>query len=68
MKKRWITKRNGYIHKDYCQGCLSWYCDPMFSKNSIANNKRMKRRRLKLCEACGKKECECKSRECKRYE
>lgn len=61
MKKRWKTKLNGH-NRNYCQHCLCHHCDPMFFINSIANRKRLKRRELKLCESCGKKECQCKNR------
>ncbi len=61
-KRRWLKKLNGLSNKDYCQGCLSYHCDPMSYVDSIANRKRMHRRRLGLCEGCGKKECKCKNR------
>ena len=61
-KKRWNKKLNGLSNRDYCHHCLSHHCDSMLYIDSIANRKRLKRRSLKLCEACGKKECECKRR------
>lgn len=64
-KKRWRVKQNGLSNKDYCQHCLSYYCDPMYHLDTIANKKRLARRRAGLCEACGKvkKQCHCKSKE-----
>jgi hypothetical protein len=62
QKKRLFKKQNGLSNKDYCHHCLSHYCNPMYYINSIANRKRINRRRLKLCEACGEKICLCKNK------
>lgn len=60
-KKRWPKKQNGLSNRNYCHYCLSYNCDP-FGPDSIANRKRLNRRKLGLCEACGKKECSCKGK------
>ncbi len=60
--KRWAKKLNGLSNKNYCQGCLSYNCDPMNREDSIANKKRLHRRRMALCEGCGKTPCSCKNK------
>lgn len=61
FKKRWRTKLNGLSNSRYCHPCLSYGCDPIGAPETIATRKRRSRRIAKLCEGCGKKECECKN-------
>lgn len=63
MKKRHKTKKNGLSNSRYCHDCLSYDCNPMFYEDTIATRKRRYRRENGLCEACGNKECVCKSKE-----
>lgn len=60
--RRWERKLNGN-DRHYCQDCLSHDCNSSLFINSIANRKRLERRRNGLCEACGQKKCVCKSNE-----
>lgn len=61
-KKRWVKKQNGLSNKNYCHDCLSYNCDPLCGEDSIANKKRLQRREVGLCEACGKSPCGCKNK------
>lgn len=60
IKKRWPNKKNGLSRKNYCQGCLSFGCDPFLTPDTIAVRKRLARRKAGLCEGCGKNKCSCK--------
>lgn len=60
--KRWAKKLNGLSNKNYCQACLSYNCYPMDGEDSIANKKRRYRRKMGLCEGCGKLSCSCKNK------
>jgi hypothetical protein len=52
-KPRHKIKKNGLSNKHYCQTCLSYNCNPLYSEDTIAVRKRLTRRKLNLCEASG---------------
>lgn len=61
-KPRHKIKKNGLSNKNYCHACLSYDCNPIFHVETIAVKKRLERRRNKLCEGCGNKDCKCKNK------
>ena len=61
-KPRHKIKKNGLSNSRYCHHCLCYDCNTMFFESTIATKKRLQRRKLKLCEACGNKECTCKNK------
>lgn len=66
-KPRHKIKQNGAVTSDWCTCCGMYNCDPMFSFNSIAENKRYNRRKNGQCIGCGQTESKCKCKNKKGY-